>query len=70
MLMKYPRTLCLAAVWPGSIWKYFEATVSLTALSGRLKYSLETIVHFADKEAMESVINSLLHLSRHPTNIF
>jgi len=42
------RALCLAAGWPESIWKYLEALVRSTGVSGRFESGFRADLHFAD----------------------
>jgi hypothetical protein len=48
MLLQSLRALYLASGGPGSIWKYFEALVRSTVLSGRFACGFRTHLHFAD----------------------
>jgi hypothetical protein len=48
MLWQSLRALSIALEGPGSIWKYLEALVRLTAVTGRLACGFQTDLHFAD----------------------
>jgi len=50
MLLQSMRALCRAPGGPRSIWKYLEALVRATAVSGRFACGFRTNVHFADVE--------------------
>jgi len=49
MLLQILRALCLAPGGPGSIWKYLEALLRSTGVSGRCEYGFQTDLHFADE---------------------
>ena len=48
MLLRSLRALSKAPVGAGSIWKYLEALVRTTRVSGRFAYGFRTELHFAD----------------------
>jgi len=48
MSLQSPRAHCKALVGPGSIWKYVEAMVRVTTISGKLAHGFQTDLHFAD----------------------
>jgi hypothetical protein len=48
MLLHSLRALCKAPGGAGSIWKYLEAVVRATRVSGSCGYSFRTELHFAD----------------------
>jgi len=48
MLLQSLRALCKAPGGPGSIWKYLEALVRATGVSGRFACCFRTDLHFAD----------------------
>jgi len=48
MLLQSLRALCKAPVGAGSIWKYLEALMRATGVSGRFAYGFRTELHFAD----------------------
>jgi len=48
MLLQSLRALCKPPGGPGSIWKYVEALVRLTGVSGRFACGFWTSLHFAD----------------------
>ena len=48
MLLQSLRVLCKAPGGAGSIWKYLEAVVRATGVSGRDVYGFRTELHFAD----------------------
>jgi len=48
MLLQSLRALCKASGGPGRIWKYLEALVIATGVSGRLGCGFRTDLHFAD----------------------
>jgi len=48
MLLQSLRALCKAPGGPGSIWKYLEALVRATRVSGRFACGFRTDLHFAD----------------------
>jgi len=48
MLLQSLKALCLAPGGPGSIWKYLEALLTLTGVSGRLACGFRTDLQFAD----------------------
>jgi len=48
MLLQSLRALCKAPGGAGSIWKYLEAQVRATGVSGRFAYGFWTKLHFAD----------------------
>jgi len=48
MLWQSLSTLCKAPGGAGSIWKYLEAVVRATRVSGRFAYSFRTELHFPD----------------------
>jgi len=48
LLLQSLRAHCKATGGPGSIWKYLEALVRATGVSGRFVCSLRTDLHFAD----------------------
>jgi len=49
MLLQSLRALCKAPGGAGSIWKYLEALVRATGVSGRFAYGFRTELHFADE---------------------
>jgi len=49
MLLQSLRALCKAPGGPGSIWKYLEALVMATGVSGRFACGFRTDLHFADE---------------------
>jgi hypothetical protein len=57
MLLQSLRALCKAPGGAASIWKYLEALVSATRVSGRLQYSFQTDFHFADEANDRSMQN-------------
>jgi hypothetical protein len=61
MLLQSLRTLYLAPGGPGSIWKYLEALVRATGVSGRFACCFWTDVHFADVTA--ATVKSVTHVS-------
>jgi len=48
MLLQSLRALCKAPGGAGSIWKYVEALVRASGVSGRFVYGFQTDLHFAD----------------------
>jgi len=64
MLLKSAIALCLAPGGPGSIWKYLEALVRSTRVSGRFVCDFRTDLRFADEDhwtwAMEVECTSIL----------
>jgi hypothetical protein len=48
MLLQSLRALCKPPGGAGSIWKYLEAVVSATGVSGRYAYGFRTELHFDD----------------------
>ena len=48
MLLQSPRAHCTAPGGAGRIWKYLEALVRATGVSGRFAYGFRTELHFAD----------------------
>jgi len=58
MLLQSLRALCLAAGGPGSIWKYLEALVRTTRVSGRFACGFQTDLHFADAGAPSFVVGA------------
>jgi len=50
MLLQSLRALCKAPGGAGSIWKYLEALVRATGVSGRFGCGFRTDLHFADVE--------------------
>jgi hypothetical protein len=48
MLLQSLRALCKPRGGAGSIWKYLEALVRATGVSGRFAYGFRTDLHFAD----------------------
>jgi len=52
MLLQSLTALCLAPGGPGSIWKYFEALVRSTGVSGRLVCGFRTDLHLPDEGIM------------------
>ena len=48
MLLQIVRALCKAPGGAGSIWKYIEALVRGTGLSGRFAYSFRTELYSSD----------------------
>ena len=48
MLLQSLRAICKAAGGPGSIWKYLDAPVRATGVSGRFGCGFRTDLHFAD----------------------
>jgi len=48
MLLQSLRAHCKASGGPGSIWKYLEAQVRATGVSGRFACGFRTDLHFAD----------------------
>ena len=48
MLLQSLRAHCKAPGGPGSIWKYLEALVRATRVSGRFACGFQTSIHFAD----------------------
>jgi len=48
MLLQSLRALCNAPGGAGSIWKYLEALVRATGVSGRFAYRFRSELHFAD----------------------
>jgi len=51
MLLQSLSALCKAPGGPGSIWKYLEALVRDTGVSGRSACGFPTDLHFADVPA-------------------
>jgi len=58
MLLQSPRALCKAAGGAGSIWKYLEALVRATGVSGRFSYGIWTELHFAPDNAAKVVFEA------------
>jgi hypothetical protein len=58
MLLQSLSALCQAPGGPGSIWKYLEALVRATGVTGMCVCGLLTDVHFAD------VLYTLLELEQ------
>jgi len=52
MLLHSLRALSKAPSGPGSIWKYLEALVRATTVSGRFACGFRTDLHFADAERL------------------
>jgi hypothetical protein len=50
MLLQSLRAFCKAPGGAGSIWKYLEALVRATGVSGRFAYGFRTDLHFVDVE--------------------
>jgi len=48
MLLQSLRALCKSPGGAGSIWKYLEALVRDTGVSGRFAYGFRTDLHFSD----------------------
>jgi len=48
MLLQSLRALCKAPGGAGSMWKYLEALVKATEVSGRFAYGFRTEFPFAD----------------------
>jgi len=48
LLLQSLRALCKAPGGPGRIWKYLEARVKATRVSGRFACGFRTDFHFAD----------------------
>jgi len=48
MLLQSLRARCKAPGGAGSTWKYLEALVRATGVSGRVAYGFRTESHFAD----------------------
>jgi hypothetical protein len=48
MVFQCLRALWKAPGWAGSTWKYLEAVVRDTGVSGRVVYGFQTELHFAD----------------------
>jgi len=48
MFLQSLRGLYKAPGGAGSIWKYLEAVVRATGVSGRFAYDIRTKLHFAD----------------------
>ena len=48
ILLQSLRALCLAPGRPGSIWKYVQALLRSTGVSGRFTCGFQTDVHFVD----------------------
>jgi len=48
MLLQSLSALCKAPGGAGSIWKYLEALVRATGVSGRFAHGFRTELHFAD----------------------
>jgi hypothetical protein len=57
MLLQSLRALCKAPGGAGSIWKYLEALVRATAVSGRFAYGFQTDLHFADEVVFQTLMN-------------
>jgi len=53
MLLQSLRGLCKAPGGSGSIWKYLEALVRATGMSGRFACGFRTNLHCADQERVE-----------------
>jgi hypothetical protein len=51
MLLQSLGALSKAPGGAGSIWKYLEAVVRATGVSGRFAYGFRSELHFADKAA-------------------
>jgi hypothetical protein len=49
MLLRSLRALCKASGGAGSIWKYLEALVMATGVSGRFVCGFQTDLYFADE---------------------
>jgi len=52
MLLQSLGALCKAPGEAGSIWKYLEALVRPTRVSGRFAYDFRTDLHFADVDTV------------------
>jgi len=48
MLLQSMKVLCKAAGGAGSIWKYLEAMVRATGVSGRFACGFRTNLHYTD----------------------
>jgi len=55
MRLQSLRAHCTAAGGPGSTWKYLEALVRATGLSGRVVCVFQTGLHFADEHRLEDI---------------
>jgi len=64
MLLQSPRAHCKAPGGPGSIWKYLEALVRATGVSGRFACGFRTELHSADAYVILFMI--LLNVSTTP----
>ena len=64
-LLQSLRALCLAPGWPGSIWKYLEALVRSTGVSGRVACGFLTDIHFPDVSLQPCRIVQRLNSSNH-----
>jgi hypothetical protein len=62
MLLQSFRALCKAPGGGGSIWKYLEAVVSATGVSGRFAYGFRTKLHFADVAYGPWLVNNHMDL--------
>jgi len=54
MLLRSLRAHCKAPGGPGSIWKYLEALLRATWVSGRFACGFQTDLHFADVSPISS----------------
>jgi len=52
MLLQSLKALCKAPGEAGSIWKYLEALVRATGVSGRFAYDFWTDLHCADVDTV------------------
>jgi len=63
MLLQSPRAHCKAPMGDGSMWKYLEALVRATGVSGRFTCGFRTELHFADDTRLVWYCIFLLNLS-------
>jgi hypothetical protein len=65
MLLRSLRAPCKAPGGAGSMWKYLEALVRATGVSGRFAYGFQTELHFADRDALggQARVNSKRHFA-------
>ena len=63
MLLTSMRALCRAPGGVASIWKYEEALVRATGVSGRFDYGFLSDLHFADNVVEETDLDSFDELA-------
>ena len=59
MILQSLRARFKAPGGAGSIWKYLEALVRATGVSGRVAYGFRTELHCADEDHRHTVIDIL-----------